>query len=179
VTPLPNVLGGLLATLVVAAAVWDARTRRIPNWITVSGAISGVLCQVALGGWIGARVSLLGFLVGLGVFLPLFLLRGMGGGDVKLMAAVGAIAGPGNCVVIFILTAVVGGVMAVILLLWRGGLGTALRNVGAIAGALARLQAPYERDARLSIDHRESVRLPYAIPIAFGALGFLILGRTG
>lgn len=174
-THLAPSLGVALALLVIAAGTADVLTRRIPNWLVAAGAIAGFSLQCGLSGWAGAKASALGFALGLAIFMPLFLLRGMGGGDVKLMAAVGAIAGPANTFVIFILTAILGGVSALGLLLWKGGLGRALRNCAIILREVAHLRAPYERNAELSLDHAASPRLPYAVPIAVACLVFLLL----
>jgi prepilin peptidase CpaA len=176
-TPLATPLAALLATLAVVAAGWDIATRRIPNPLIAAAFVCGVLLQLWLYGFPGIKAAALGFAVGFTVFFPLFLLHGKGGGDVKLMAAIGTITGPANCFVIFLLTAIFGGVMAIVLLLVRGGLLRALRNVFRILGSLARLRAPYTENPELSIDHPQSVKLPYAIPIALGCLVFLLLSR--
>jgi prepilin peptidase CpaA len=164
-----------LAVLVLLAAFNDIRSRTVPNALTVTGVVCGVLLQTSLNHWAGTKASLFGLAVGLALFLPLFLLRGMGGGDVKLMAAIGSMAGPTDTIVIFILTAVFGGVLAVALLLWKGGLGRALRNTGVILGELVRLRAPHDAHPELTIDDAQAVKLPYAVAIAMGTLAFLVL----
>jgi prepilin peptidase CpaA len=176
-TPLATPLAVLLATLAVVAAGWDIATRRIPNPLVVVAFVCGMALQLWLHGFPGLKAGALGFGVGFFVFFPLFLLQGKGGGDVKLMAAIGTITGPANCFVIFLLTAVFGGVMTVALLLVRGGLLRALRNVVQILVSLARLRAPHAANPELSIDHPESVKLPYAIPIALGCVVFLLLSQ--
>ena len=72
------------------AAVFDLRTRRIPNWLCAAGFIAGFACQIALFRWTGARDAALGAGIALLIYIPLFALRAVGGGDVKLMAAVGS-----------------------------------------------------------------------------------------
>jgi prepilin peptidase CpaA len=74
-------------------AVTDVRDRRIPNWLTYGGLVAALRVRCALLSWLGLRGGLLGLLLGGGIFFLLFVLGGMGGGDVKLMAAVGAWAG--------------------------------------------------------------------------------------
>src|SRR5204863_1315166 len=92
----------LLLVMLVALAAWnDFRTRRIPNWITVPGALAGFVLQIWYSGLHGAVQSIEGAALGLGLVLLLFLARGMGAGDVKLFAAVGALAGPQTLVLIF------------------------------------------------------------------------------
>lgn len=177
-TVLPFALAVVLGVLVVVAAVLDFRTRRVPNWLTAGGVVVGLGLHVFLDGWGGLKFSLLGLGLGFVIFLPLFALRGMGGGDVKLMAAIGAMAGVTNTFVIFILTAVLGGVLAMGMLLWKGGMGRTFRNVGFILGQLARGRAPHAKRPELDIDSSASMKLPYAIPMALGTLLFL-LGTMG
>jgi len=176
-TKLPFPIVAALVALVLSAAVTDIRSRRIPNSLTLAGVIAGLVLQLALGGWLGLRASLLGLAVGFVVLLPPFLLRGGGAGDVKLMAGVGALAGPWNTVTIFVLTAIFGGVLAVGLLLWKGGLGRALWNTSFIVGTLAQGRLPQKEREDLTLEG-PGLKLPYALPIALGTLVFLaVVGK--
>ncbi len=89
-------LGGWIPAIVLALiAGWtDWRTRRIPNWLTVSGAIAGIAVNSLLHGWTGAKSALLGMLLGLGLLLPFVLIRSLGAGDMKLVGAVGRMLRP-------------------------------------------------------------------------------------
>src|SRR5262245_59364656 len=108
---------------VVSIAAWsDLRTRRIPNSITVSGAAAALVLQIALGGIHGAIQSLSGAALGLAIFFALYVVGGMGAGDVKLFGAVGAFAGPQAVVLIFVFTALLGGIAGIALALYRGRL---------------------------------------------------------
>lgn len=176
-TPLPTPVCIALAILVSVAAVADARNRTIPNSITVGGAAVGLILQTSIQGWSGLKLSLLGLGLGFLIFLPLFLLRGMGGGDVKLMAAIGAMSGPMNTFLIFVFTALIGGVFAVGLLILRGGMGRALGNLGHILASLVRLKAPHEERPELTIEDARAPKLPYALPMALGTLLLLLLMR--
>ena len=80
--------------LTFAAAALDWRSRKIPNWLTVSGILAGIILRTTLGGWPSAKSSLEGAGLALGLLLPLVLLRALGAGDWKLMGAVGAFMGP-------------------------------------------------------------------------------------
>ncbi|MBI4905307.1 MAG: prepilin peptidase [Acidobacteria bacterium] len=168
-------IAAALASLVIVAAYSDVRTRLIPNALVSAGAIAGVSLNLWLYGWHGLLQSLLGLVVGFAVFLLPFLLQGTGGGDVKLMAAIGSLAGPMNTLVIFVLVAVSGGVMAIGLLLIKGGMLQTFRNVGFILKELAHGRAPHESRPDLSLDSERSVKLPYGVPIAVGTLLFLSL----
>ena len=103
----------MLAAGALAATLSDIRSRRIPNTLTATMAGLGV--GLAAGGVSGVSfgASMAGFVIGLALMMPGHLLGATGAGDVKLMAAVGAIVGPGMTVTAFLFTAVAGGVLAV------------------------------------------------------------------
>jgi prepilin peptidase CpaA len=116
----------VLALGLGAAVFTDVRTRRIPNWLT--GAIAGAAFGLAFGGGPVTPVrALLGLLVGLVLMLPGHVIGATGAGDVKLMAAVGAVVGPDVIFRAFLYSAVAGGVLAVVVALRRGRLGTTLQ----------------------------------------------------
>ena len=81
------ILLACVAAFTVTAAVTDFRTRRIPNWLTLTAFVLGVCFQAWRGGWAGLGAAGLAFLVGFGLFFVLWLIGGGGGGDVKLMGA--------------------------------------------------------------------------------------------
>lgn len=112
-------LVGLSMTLGGLATVEDLRSRTISNWLCLFGLIAGLVAQTALQGWSGLGSSLLGALIGFAVFLIFFLLGGMGGGDIKLMAAFGAILGQRQIVHAAVFAAMVGGVIALIYVAYR------------------------------------------------------------
>lgn len=168
-----------LCAWLLTAAVIDLRTRRIPNWLVGSG----MLCALALHalapagtglfafwwGSPGVSQSLYGLLAGLALFMPLYLLRAVGAGDVKLLAMVGAWLGPQLLFGATLLTLLAGGVMAIVVMLSSRSSVQVLTNVrvmltttlvGMHAGKLAALDAPPPG----------SVRLPYALAIAVGSL---------
>jgi len=123
-TPLGTVNWGwwIAFAAVFVASVIDWRSRRIPNWLTFSLAFSALVANVVVGGWPGGLSSLVGLIVGLVFFLLLMLLGAMGPGDVKLMAALGALLGIVHVFWIGLFTAVMGGVLAVLYSLSRGSL---------------------------------------------------------
>lgn len=172
-TYLPLVVQMLLGALVLAAAIHDLRTRRIPNWLVLTGVLLGMGVNVLLYGWAGLRLSLLGMGLALAVYFPLFALRAAGAGDAKLMAAVGAFAGPWNWLGIFVCTALSGGLLAVLLLLYRGQLKTSLWNVAYILGQLTQLRPPYQDRPDLDVRHPHAVTLPHGATIAVGTAAFL------
>src|SRR6267154_6689276 len=119
---MPTAIQTALIVLVSAAAWTDLRTRRIPNWITVSGAAVGLGLHILYGGMSGAMQSLAGTALGLAIFIGLYAAGGMGAGDVKLFGAVGAFAGPQALIAVFVFTGLLGGAAGVALALWRGSL---------------------------------------------------------
>jgi prepilin peptidase CpaA len=103
-----------IASVIGIAAIIDDLTRRqISNWIPCSAFASGIILQAVHSGWRGAGSALLGTVVGAAVFLIFYLLGGMGGGDVKLMAGFGAILGVRQLLEAALWTAGCGGLMAV------------------------------------------------------------------
>jgi prepilin peptidase CpaA len=108
-----NWLLGLCVIVAVLATAEDIWRRRVSNYVTVGAFVSGVAAHSLLDGWPGAWDSLLGGLYGFLVFLIFFILGGMGGGDVKLMAGFGAIVGSQEIWLAAVLVAMLGGLMAV------------------------------------------------------------------
>jgi prepilin peptidase CpaA len=103
----------------LAATVNDLARREIANWIPAVALLAGLAWQMGQHGWIGAWYSLAGAAAGFAVFLVFYLLGGMGGGDVKLMAGFGALLGAGRLLEAALWTAGVGGVLALGVLGWR------------------------------------------------------------
>lgn len=120
----------LLLPLALALVIaWgDLRTYRIPNYLTLSTALAGLLFQAAFHGWNGLGSGLLGLLLGLFLLLPAYLLGGMGAGDVKTLAALGAWLGPGLTLMLFCYMAVAGGLIALSVLIYQGILWAKIRR---------------------------------------------------
>jgi len=162
---MPFAHGAALA-VALAACLTDVRTRRIPNVLTLGAAAGACGYHLAAGGWSGLGTALAGWGVGLLMFLPLFALRGMGGGDVKLLAALGAWLGPGLTVWLGLFTALAGGPIALIVALSKGYLGRAFRNVWGLL--MFWRVAGVRPHPALTLDSPGAPRLPYAVPIAAG-----------
>jgi len=164
----------LLALMVIIAAVYDFRFRRIPNWLTLSGVILGFGLNVFLFEMAGLRMAAFGLGLAFLVYFPLYLLRGMGAGDVKLMGAVGSIVGPANWFGIFVLTSIFGGLVALTLVLFKGRLLRTLSNVGYMLKEILFLRAPYMKKEELDVRSSKGVKLPHGAMIALGSLAFLV-----
>src|SRR5436190_21222357 len=120
----------IIALLVgFTACVTDVKNLRIPNVLTFGAAVLGTAFQVATDGTGGLVQALAGCAVGLAAFVVPFALGGLGGGDVKLLAALGAWAGPQDAVWIALYSGVAGGILAIVTALVSGYLKTALANV--------------------------------------------------
>jgi prepilin peptidase CpaA len=152
----------------VIACITDVRRRRIPNVLTFGAAALALVFHGMIGGLSGLQTAAFGWLAGLALFLPFFLLGGMGGGDVKLLAALGAWLGPGDAVWLAIYASIAGGVLAVVVAVARGYLSTALRN---LRGLLSYWSVVGPRPmAALTLEHGNAPRLAFAVPMLVGTM---------
>ena len=166
-------LQGLLLLLVVAAALFDLRQRRIPNWLAAGGLLLGIGMNTFLFESAGLWSSLEGAGLALLIYVPLFALRAMGAGDAKLMAAVGSITGPMNWLGILVLTALFGGVLAVLLVLGKGRVRHTLANLKLILTSWHFHHLPYNLSPELDVGSEQALRLPHAVSILLGTISFL------
>ncbi len=170
---MPEATQIILTILVLVAAALDLKFRRIPNWLTVSGFVAGFVLQGWDAGWVGLRDAVLGAAVAFALYLGLFALRAVGAGDVKLMTAVGAMVGPIDWMIVFLIAAISGGVVAVFLLQARGTLLPTAKRALFVLGDILRLRVPYEVNPEIDISHPSAVTLPHGVSIAIGCLLFL------
>jgi prepilin peptidase CpaA len=157
-----------------AACVIDLRDGRIPNLLTFGAIIVAFVVHGFLPQGNGLAHVGLGMLVGLAMFFPFFALGGMGAGDVKLMAAIGAWLGPMLAVLTALYGAVAGGVLAIGIALSRGYLKTAFSNLRRMIWHW-RVNG-LEPVPELTLEHNQGPRLAYALPIFIGLL--VTLWRT-
>jgi prepilin peptidase CpaA len=167
--PIQNYLEFSMLVLVTAAALSDLATRRIPNLLLLLAWLVALPLQAASGAPGAALAdSLLGAATGLLLFLPLYLLRGMAAGDVKLMATVGAFAGPAAAFHIALMTWCAGGAMALVLLASHGRLRAALANLRDLLRPLLMRAVGIPAVAE---PPRPSVgSMPYGLAIALGTM---------
>ena len=149
------------------AAVTDVQSRRIPNLLTGPALLIGFGLHAALGGWRGLEHSFVAALIAGGIFFVLFLTGGMGGGDVKLIAAVGALAGLTHVAYALIFTGLAGGVMALALVARRRRFRQTFSNVESLV-IHHRLHG-LEPHPQINVGNEAALRLPYALAIAAGA----------
>ena len=172
--------GGLMALLVIAA-ITDVKTGRIPNWLVFGGAAFGLLYNSLFPLFprdIGILVALGGLGVGLVAMLPLYALRAMGAGDVKLMAMVGAFLGTSATVGAVLATLITGGVLAVALTLWSGSVVRMSRNVAMMfRGTMLTIATGVGGLA--THDGPSAGKMPYGVAIAVGTIAYLVLTQLG
>lgn len=172
---LPATVQVSLAAVVLIAGVYDFRYRRIPNRLTIPAAALGLVANVVLHGWGGLAVSCLGAGLALLVYLPMYLLRGMGAGDVKLMFALGALTGPTSWFDIFVTTALVGALLGVIVAVLKRRFIHTLLNLQHLLTELLHHRLPHDSTPELDVRSTQALRLPHGVSIALGSLLVLAL----
>ena len=157
-------------TLVVLITVTftDLRSRRIPNWVVLPFLLAGIVVSGWIDGWSGIGHSAAGMALGGLLFGVLCWMGGMGMGDVKLVAAVGAWIGPSQLLTALVLTGIAGGVMALGWAAWSGFLGELFHGTGDLVfGLKKRGLRPHPE---LSLKNPLARKMPYAPAIAIGTL---------
>lgn len=154
--------------VVLTAAVIDVRTHRIPNILTFGSAAAALVYHLWTAGAHGLGASAAGWAIGVGLFLPMFLLRGMGGGDVKLLGAVGSWLGPMGALYAGLYSVLAGGVMALVVGGMHGYLGKAFSNIWGLLGLWR--TAGIQPLPGLTIEDSVGPRLAYGVAIAVGTL---------
>ena len=163
---------GLALILAVVAGWTDWRSRRIPNWLTVSGLLVGIAVNTAAAGWLGLKTSLLGAGLGLLLMLPFVFLRSLGAGDWKLAGALGAFVGPGVLVNVLMGSVFVAGIMALGLVIYKRRMKETLRNIGRMLGSMFTFRMP---GAEVSLDNPQSLKIPYGVALAITTLLYGVL----
>jgi prepilin peptidase CpaA len=156
--------------LVITAGI-DMQQHRIPNVLSLGGITLGIALHAWASGFHGVITGVGGTAVGIGIFLPFYLAHGMGAGDVKLMGAVGAFLGPTNALLATGLSLGAGGIIAIIILIFRGGLGQLAKRYWATLKFFL---------STMKIDHRSpdlgevaAMKFPYAAAIGIGTVATL------
>jgi prepilin peptidase CpaA len=170
-----------LLVLLGIAAVSDLRTYRIPNWLTLSGVIFGLAYNALLPAVPeqGLAWAAQGMLLCFAISLPLYVIRAMGAGDVKLMAMVGAFLGVTDAPYVIASIFITGGAAALLFAAWHGALGRLLHNVKMLM-QIAALSAVSGIKPDIQLNASQSIgKLPYGVSIGIGTLAFVIGRQLG
>jgi prepilin peptidase CpaA len=180
-----NYVDALTILMVGIAALIDLKSRKIPNWLTLTMAAAGILGGFLLyawhgewsGGWNWLLFSSKGWLVGIGIFLLPFIFGGMGGGDVKLMGAIGAFKGTEFVIATAILGALWGGLMSIGAIIVKKKPGM-LKNFGAGLKLYFITHGQVGKDLIMpaeDVDQENRVYIPYGIAIFLGLITTYII----
>lgn len=162
-----------LVSVVLVWAAWiDGKQLRVPNWLTFPMVLAGLAFSALSGGWAGLASGVLGMFVGLGCLLPLYAVGGMGAGDVKLMAGIGAWLGAMTTFYAFCVTVVVGAVMALVMVLARNGFKKHYANFLTIWIEWMTIKDP-KKLSQIAAERKPTMLLlPYGIPICIGSIAY-------
>jgi len=162
----PEVATSIAVALAVSACVTDLQHGRIPNALTFPAALAGLALHTWADGTQGALLSAGGLGVGLLVWLPLYAVGGIGGGDVKLLAAFGALLGPADTLQVALASAIAGGIFAVVVACHRRYVAQAWANV--CCAFLQWRVTGFGRVEGLTLSDSPGPRLAYALPMLAG-----------
>lgn len=160
-----------LSVALITSTVTDLSTRRIPNYVTFSLMATALLTHSLISGWGGVIFSLKGLGLGLALLLLPYLLGGMGAADVKLMAGVGAVVGPAHTLNTFLIVALLGGMVAIIMLLARKDFLPAMKRIGyALTALIGGVGATALRVAPATLKQQG---IPYGAVITAGTIAYI------
>jgi prepilin peptidase CpaA len=163
----------LVVAVVLIWAAWiDGKELRVPNWITFPMVLSGLVANTVLGGWEGLGFGLLGMVTGLLCLLPLYSVGGMGAGDVKLMAGMGAWLGWEITLAAFVVSVFVGAFMAVVMVARRRAFEKHSINFLVIVNEWLSVKNPAKLSEFAAERKPTMLLLPYGIPICIGSIGY-------
>ena len=170
----PIILKLALLAVALMGGWTDLRTRRIPNWLNLSGVLLAIGLNTLVSQSAGFKLAAAGLGFALLIYVPLYLIRAMGAGDAKFMAAIGAFIGPEDWLVVFLTTAILGGVASLCLIVARNRLHTTLANISTITGELTHGRLPFHKDPSLDVHDKRALGLPHGTLIAIAVCIFLV-----
>jgi prepilin peptidase CpaA len=154
--------------VLAVASFTDLRSRRIPNWLVLPFLVAGIIASGWLGGWHGIAQSILGLGTGAVLFGILYAMGGMGMGDVKLCAAIGAWIGPHQLLFALVITGIAGGIIAITWAAAGGFIGELFSGTGELVfGIKKHGLAPHPE---LNLKNPLARKMPYVPAIAIGTL---------
>jgi prepilin peptidase CpaA len=167
----------LVSVTLIVAAVIDGYKLKVPNWLTFPMIAGGWLASGLCFGWEGLAWSLAGTAVGLALLMPAYAIGGMGAGDVKLLAGVGAWLGAWplgitTTLYAFCVSAMVGGVIAVLMVAYRRAWNKHYQQFWMIWHEVTEIRDPEQLSAIAAERKSSMLLLPYGIPIAIGTIAY-------
>jgi len=164
----------LVTFVLIVAAVIDGFELKVPNWVTFPFIVSGWAYSTLAFGWEGLGWSLVGTVIGLALLLPAYAIGGMGAGDVKLLAGVGAWIYGTHTMYAFAVSAIMGAVLAVSMVLARRGWNRHWAQFLVILNEILVIRNPEQLSAIAAERKPTMLLLPYGIPIAIGTIGYFV-----
>ena len=162
----PLLIYGVLLIGLITAAIVDVRSSRVPNFITFPLALVGLVFHALSASGNGILFSLEGLGLGFILLIGFYIYGGMGAGDVKLLAAVGAVLGPQNVFVVFLFTALFGGLYALAIMGWHLGLAQTAERIKIILVSMVLMKI----NVADSLEQTALPKLRYALVIGLGTL---------
>ncbi|MFN0136234.1 MAG: prepilin peptidase, partial [Phycisphaerae bacterium] len=169
----------LLIPGILYASWIDYAERRVPNWLNALIAVAGLAAQASFFGLSGVNAGLQGLGVGFAVLILPWMMHGMGAGDVKLMMAIGCWIGPWLTFVSFAVGAVIGGVVAIIMITSTGRTAHAMLNMQTIMVKMRRVDTAFGEYGGARTFGNTSQLLPYGVPLTAGTIGVLLTYYAG
>ncbi|MFQ5429819.1 MAG: prepilin peptidase [Phycisphaerae bacterium] len=174
-----DLMVAVLVPAMVCASWNDYRFHRVPNWLNAVIAVTGLAAQASWLGWPGVQAGLLGVLVGFAPLFVLWAMRGMGAGDVKFMAAIGAWLGPEMTFHAVVAGGLMGGLIAVGMIAWRRSWRQTSTNLGLLLTKVGTLRTAFSEYGSTRQLSASAAVLPYAIPLSIGTLFVLVSNYSG
>jgi len=162
----------VVCVLLIWAAYIDGKQLRVPNWLTFPMVAAGFVFNGWFAGWLGLESAFIGMCAGLLCLLPLYSVGGMGAGDVKLMAGIGAWLGASVTFSAFIVSTIVGAGMAVWMVARRKKFAHHFANFQLILTEFLCIRNPRELSQIAAERKPTMLLLPYGIPICIGSIGY-------
>ena len=162
----------VVSAVMIWAAWIDGKELRVPNWLTFPMVLTGLIYGTCVGGWQGLGFALLGMCVGLLTMLPIYSVGGMGAGDVKLMAGLGAWLGYEVAFNAFLWTVIVGAIMALIMVAYTGEWKKHYGNFLIIMTEFMTIRDP-KKLSELAAERKPTMfLLPYGIPMTIASIAY-------
>jgi prepilin peptidase CpaA len=168
----------VVTLFLILAAVIDGFELKVPNWLTFPMIVSGWLYSAWAAGatgdpwYVGLGCSMVGMAVGLGLLLPLYAIGGMGAGDVKLLAGLGAWMGATHTLYAFCVTAIAGAVLSIAMVMWRRAWRKHTNQLWMILVEILTVRDPHQLSTIAAQRKSSMLLLPYGIPMAIGSIAY-------